>query len=179
MTPFIPNAGYQVIVLSSNAFLWLGLHSIVSTAVSPRPEAYWINNVTPEGLQRLQELFSTNVGQSWLLFTDTARVNDINTLPGNERIRVVPGNVSLAQLSHCFSDMAFSLENTATLTYQEMRVCRLIQKGFSPVRIAQILNKSPKTIYTHKRNAMKKFCCQNLAEFYRKLCLLDALATSL
>lgn len=62
MTPFIPNAGYQVIVLSSNAFLWLGLHSIVSTAVSPRPEAYWINNVTPEGLQRLQELFSTHVG---------------------------------------------------------------------------------------------------------------------
>ncbi|AMJ72205.1 helix-turn-helix transcriptional regulator [Enterobacter cloacae] len=179
MTPFIRNAGYQVIVLSSNAFLWLGLHSIIATAVSPRPEAYWINNVTPEGLLRLQELLNAHVGQSWLLFTDTAWVNDVNALPGSERVRVVPGNVSLAQLSHCFSDMTFSFDNTAALTYQEMRVCMLFHKGFSPVRIAQILNKSPKTIYTHRRNAMNKFCCHSLAEFHRKLCLLDALATSL
>ncbi|EOF9297620.1 helix-turn-helix transcriptional regulator [Enterobacter bugandensis] len=179
MTPFILNAGYKVIVLSSNTFLWLGLHSIISTAVSPRPEAYWINNVNPEGFLRLQKLLNTHAGQNWLLFTDAAQVNDINALPGNERVRVVADNVSLAQLSHCFSDMTFSFENSATLTYQEMRVCMLFHKGFSPVRIAQVLNKSPKTIYTHKRNAMNKFCCQNLADFHRKLCLLDALATSL
>ncbi|HCB1628501.1 TPA: LuxR family transcriptional regulator [Enterobacter kobei] len=180
MTPLIANAGYQVIVLSSNAFLWLGLNSILSTAVSPRPEVYWINNVNPQGLMRLQTLLlNTHVGGNWLLLTDAARVNDINAWLHNARVRVVADNVSLAQLSLCFSDTSFSFENTATLTCQEMRVCMLFHKGFSPIRIAQILNKSPKTIYTHKRNAMNKFCCQNLAEFHQKLCLLDALPSSL
>ena len=73
MTPFIANAGYQVIVLSSNAFLWLGLNSILSTAVSPRPEGYWINNVNPQGLMRLQTLLlNTHVGGNWLFLTDAA-----------------------------------------------------------------------------------------------------------
>lgn len=97
MTPFIANAGYQVIVLSSNAFLWLGLNSILSTAVSPRPEAYWINNVNPQGLMRLQTLLlNTHVGGNWLLLTDAGRVNDINAWLHNARVRVVADNVSLA-----------------------------------------------------------------------------------
>ncbi|KUQ79786.1 helix-turn-helix transcriptional regulator [Enterobacter genomosp. O] len=180
MTPFIPNAGYQVIVLSGNAFLWLGLHSMISAAVTPRPEMYWINSVDPHGLTRLQErLLDTPAAQNWLIFTDAAWVSDINAWLRSERVRVVADNLSLAQLSRCFSDTTFSFENAATLSYQEMRVCMLLHKGFSPVRIAKILNKSPKTIYTHKRNAMNKFCCHSLAEFHRKLCLLDAQSFSL
>ncbi|AMX06911.1 LuxR family transcriptional regulator [Enterobacter asburiae] len=87
---------------------------------------------------------------------------------------MVADNLSFAQLSHCFSDTTFAIKNAATLSHQERRVCMLLHKGFSPVRIAKIMNKSPKTIYTHKRNAMNKFCCHSLAEFHRKLCLLDA-----
>lgn len=175
MTPFIPNAGYQAIVLSGNAFLWLGLSSLISAAVTPSPEMHWIDDVTPQGLLRLQTLLrNTHVGQNWLVFTDAARVCDVNACLRNERVRVVADNLSLAQLSRCFSDTTFAFENAATLSYQEMRVCMLLHKGFSPVRIAKILNKSPKTIYTHKRNAMNKFCCHSLADFHRKLCLLDA-----
>ena len=175
MTPFIPNAGYQVIVLSGNAFLWLGLHSMISMAVTPRPEMYWIHNVNSEGLLHLQErLLNTHAGENWLVFTDAARVCDVHACLRNERVRVVADNLSFAQLSHCFSNTTFAIENAATLSHQERRVCMLLHKGFSPVRIAKIMNKSPKTIYTHKRNAMNKFCCHSLAEFHRKLCLLDA-----
>ena len=67
MTPFIPNAGYQAIVLSGNAFLWLGLSSLISAAVTPSPEMHWIDDVTPQGLLRLQTLLrNTLVGQNWL-----------------------------------------------------------------------------------------------------------------
>jgi len=175
MTPFIPNAGYQVIVLSGNTFLWLGLTSMISTAVTPRPEMYWIHDVNPEGLLHLQErLLNTHTGENWLVFTDAARVCDVHACLRNERVRVVADNLSFAQLSHWFSYTTFAIENAATLSHQERRVCMLLHKGFSPVRIAKIMNKSPKTIYTHKRNAMNKFCCHSLAEFHRKLCLLDA-----
>ncbi|RAU36158.1 helix-turn-helix transcriptional regulator [Enterobacter sp. RIT418] len=180
MTPFIPNAGYQVIILSDNAFLWLGLHSMISAAVTPRPEMYWIDDVTPKGLLRLQErLLNTHLGQNWLVFTDAARVCDVNACLRNARVRVVADNLSLAQLSHSFSDKTFAFANAATLSDQEMRVCMLLHKGFTPVRIAKILKKSPKTIYTHKRNAMNKFCCRSMADFHRKLCLLDAWSFSL
>ncbi|HBI6863457.1 TPA: LuxR family transcriptional regulator [Enterobacter cloacae] len=180
MTPCIINAGFRVIILSENAYLCLGLRSIIATAVAPRPEIYWINDVNPEGLLHLQEhLLNTRAGSDWLVFTDAARVDEITAFLRGERVRVVADNLTLAQLSHCFSDTTYSFENLATLTYQEMRVCMLFHKGFSPVRIAQVFGKSPKTIYTHKRNAMNKFCCQNLAEFHRKLCLLDAQLSSL
>lgn len=180
VTSCIVNAGYQVIVLSENTYLWLGLEWLISTAVTPRPDMYWIKNASPEGLVRLQErLLDKHAGADWLVFTDADRVSDVNAFLRGERARAVADNVSLAQLSHCFSDTTFTFENTATLTYQEMRVCMLFHKGFSPARIAQILNKSPKTIYTHKRNAMNKFCCHTLAEFHRKLCLLDAQSSSL
>lgn len=180
LMPQTLNADYKVIVLSGNAFLWLGLKTFISQSVDPCPEIFWINDVSPEGILPLRQLMlNIRVKKGWLVFTDASRVNDIKIILGGERVHVVAGNLSLAQLSRCFQNTPFASVKNATLTCQELRVCMLFRNGFSLVRIAQILNKSPKTIYTHKRNAMNKFHCQNLAEFHRKLFLLDYPASCL
>lgn len=50
------NADYKVIVLSGNAFLWLGLKTFISQSVDPCPEIFWINDVSPEGILPLRQL---------------------------------------------------------------------------------------------------------------------------
>ena len=102
----------------------------------------------------------------WLIFTDECRVNDINVYLPAGRVRVLAGNISIIQLSQHLRNADFTqrYRPDANLTRSELRVCTLLSQG---------LNKSPKTIYTHKRNAMTKFRCQNLAEFHRKICLLE------
>ncbi|MGZ7254059.1 helix-turn-helix transcriptional regulator, partial [Streptococcus pyogenes] len=54
-------------------------------------------------------------------------------------------------------------------THSEIHICSLVIMGFSPNTIARMLHKSPKTIYTHRRNAMAKFHCNTLADLHRKI----------
>lgn len=167
---------FRIIILSENYFLWLGLTSLISMMMTPRPDIFWINSVSPEGILRMREqIVKDTADNGWMIFTDECRVNSIQVYLPAGRISVLADNLSVIHLSQCLrnADFTHHLLPDATLTRQELRVCTLISKGISLVRIAQMLNKSPKTIYTHKRNAMCKFHCQNLAEFHRKLCLLE------
>ncbi|WP_263070192.1 helix-turn-helix transcriptional regulator [Enterobacter huaxiensis] len=167
---------FRIIILSENYFLWRGLTSLISMMMTPRPDIFWINSVSPEGILRVREQIMKDTAHSgWMIFTDECRVNDIQAYLPAGRVSVLADNLSVIQLSQCLRNADFthgSLQD-ATLTRQELRVCTLISKGISLIRIAHLLNKSPKTIYTHKRNAMSKFHCQNLAEFHRKICLLE------
>jgi PAS domain S-box-containing protein len=52
-------------------------------------------------------------------------------------------------------------EVIAALTATELRVALMIKKGFSSDRIAVLLNTSPHTIKTHRRNIRKKLGVQN------------------
>lgn len=167
---------FHVIVLSDNYFLWLGLKTLISMMMTPRPDIFWINSVSPETILRMREqIMRETTDNGWLIFTDECRVNDINVHLPAGRVRVLAGNISIIQLSQHLRNADFTqrYRPEANLTRSELRVCTLLSKGISLVRIAQLLNKSPKTIYTHKRNAMTKFRCQNLAEFHRKICLLE------
>lgn len=77
------NADYKVIVLSGNAFLWLGLKTFISQSVDPCPEIFWINDVSPEGILPLRQLMlNIRVKKGWLVFTDASRVNDIKIILG-------------------------------------------------------------------------------------------------
>ncbi|MBM3073146.1 helix-turn-helix transcriptional regulator [Enterobacter sp. RHBSTW-00994] len=169
-------ADYQIIILSDNYFLWLGLKAIVSAMMNPRPDIFWINEVRPENILRIREQVMTSATDlGWLVFTEAFRINDIQVYLPSERVNVLAADLSIAQLSNRLKTADFTdvAEPDATLTRSELRVCMLIGKGLSLARIAQLLKKSPKTIYTHKRNAMSKFHCQNLAQFHRKICLLE------
>lgn len=167
---------FQIVILSDNYFLWLGLTTLIPTMITPRPDIFWINEVTPKNILRMREQVMNTAGDSgWLLFTDEHRVNAINVYLPNARVKVLSGKLSLKELSQQLNNADFTAESEPepTLTRQELQVCSLISKGISLVRIAQMLHKSPKTIYTHKRNAMTKFRCQNLAEFHQKISLLN------
>jgi DNA-binding CsgD family transcriptional regulator len=52
-------------------------------------------------------------------------------------------------------------EVIAALSATELRVALMIKKGFSSDRIAGLLNSSPHTIKTHRRNIRKKLGVQN------------------
>lgn len=170
------HADYQIIILSDNYFLWLGLKALISTMMAPRPDIFWSNGVSPESILRMREqVMKSSSYKHSLVFTEASRVNDIQIYLPSERVKVMPTNLSVSQLILRLSTENFTNASVpnATLTRSELRVCTLISKGISLVRIAQLLNKSPKTIYTHKRNAMTKFHCHTLAEFHRKICLLE------
>lgn len=176
MNSSLSRAQFHIIILSENAFLWLGLKTLIAMMMTPRPDIFWINSVSPETLLRLREqVMRDTADNSWLIFTDERRINDVSVYLPAGRVRILADNLSIIQLSQRLRQADFSNDSLpdATLTCQELRVCTLLSKGISLVRIAQLLNKSPKTIYTHKRNAMSKFHCHNLAEFHRKICLLE------
>lgn len=170
-----PAANFQIVILSDNYFLWLGLKSAISMMMAPRPDIFWISEVSPESILRMREQVMKSPVHHWLVFTEASRINDIQIYLPSERVSVMPDNLTVSQLVLRLSSEDFTCTRVpdATLTRSELRVCTLISKGISLVRIAQLLNKSPKTIYTHKRNAMTKFHCHNLAEFHRKICLLE------
>lgn len=171
-----PHPNYQIIILSDNYFLWLGLKTAIDTMMTPRPDIFWINEISPESIFRMREqVMKSHPERHWLVFTDASRISDIQIYLPADRVKVMADDLSVSRLMLSLRSGDFTSASVpdATLTRSELRVCTLISKGISLVRIAQLLNKSPKTIYTHKRNAMSKFHCHNLAEFHRKICLLE------
>lgn len=61
----------------------------------------------------------------------------------------------------------FGLKKYAQLSDTENNVMILIGRGYNSADISKILNRSPKTISTHYRNACRKMGAANRAEFYR------------
>lgn len=62
---------------------------------------------------------------------------------------------------------SFGLKKYAQLSDAENDVMLLIGKGYNSGDISRMLNRSPKTISTHYRNASRKMGASNQAEFYR------------
>ena len=62
---------------------------------------------------------------------------------------------------------SFGLKKYAQLSDAENDVMLLIGKGYNSGDIPRMLNRSPKTISTHYRNASRKMGASNQAEFYR------------
>ncbi|WON77469.1 helix-turn-helix transcriptional regulator [Serratia sp. UGAL515B_01] len=62
--------------------------------------------------------------------------------------------------------------NSSQLSTTESRVVMLISQGYDIPKISQTLNCSAKTIYTHRRNAIKKLGMVNRLEFYKYIMLI-------
>lgn len=56
------------------------------------------------------------------------------------------------------------------LSERERQILYMVCCGNSSQKIAELLNLSPKTVYTHRRNLMKKLGCENRIRL-QKLCL--------
>mgnify|MGYP004723830521 CR=1 FL=1 len=69
---------FRIIILSENYFLWRGLTSLISMMMTPRPDIFWINSVSPEGILRVREQIMKDTAHSgWMIFTDECRGKDI------------------------------------------------------------------------------------------------------
>lgn len=60
-------------------------------------------------------------------------------------------------------------DSATTLTKREKQILRLILKGYSNKEIAEELDKSIRTVETHRFNLMKKLNVKNVAELARKV----------
>ncbi|MEO3992240.1 helix-turn-helix transcriptional regulator [Pseudocitrobacter cyperus] len=166
---------YQVRVLSNNYFFWLGVKNLVRQQAKSMVDVQWIKeNADSQQSLLCQEIYATPVAQKWLVFTESEQVDTLSVMLPDDRVNILSDRQKLGELQEQLQNPTFSRRRRdKQLTRSEARVCSLIRQGFTLVRIAQILNKSPKTIYTHKRNAMDKFHCDTLVEFNRKMNLME------
>lgn len=166
---------YQVRVLSNNYYFWLGVKNLVRQQAKLAVDVQWVQDTT-DSQQRLlcQEIYATPIAQKWLVFTENEQVDNLSVMLPDDRVNILTDRLPLDELQEQLKNPTFSRRRRdKQLTRSEARVCSLIRQGFTLVRIAQILNKSPKTIYTHKRNAMDKFHCNTLVDFNRKMNLME------
>lgn len=63
--------------------------------------------------------------------------------------------------------LADRLSNRNDLTPRESEIVRYYALGFRSGEIARIMSLSPKTVSTHKTNAMRKLCVKNNADLIR------------
>ncbi|MFU0444034.1 helix-turn-helix transcriptional regulator [Pseudocitrobacter faecalis] len=166
---------YQVRVLSNNYFFWVGVKNLMHQQGKPAADIKWIKEAS-DSQQRLlcQEIYATPIIQKWLVFTESEQIDTLSVMLPDDRVNILSDRLEMSELKEQLKNPTFSRRRRdKQLTRSEARVCSLIRQGFTLVRIAQILNKSPKTIYTHKRNAMDKFHCDTLVEFNRKMNLME------
>lgn len=64
------------------------------------------------------------------------------------------------------STLALSLSN---LTPRERDIVNLLRSGRTPKEIATILNISPKTVYFHQENLMRKWSCRSISELLSQI----------
>lgn len=165
---------FQIRVLSNNYFFWQGVKNLLGQQAKDH-QIEWVKECS-DSQQRLlcQEIYATPIAQKWLVFTESERVDNLSVMLPDDRVNILSDRLTLDALKEQLKNPTFSpRRRDKQLTRSEARVCSLIRQGFTLVRIAQILNKSPKTIYTHKRNAMDKFHCDTLVEFNRKMNLME------
>ncbi|HEI6926509.1 TPA: LuxR family transcriptional regulator [Yersinia enterocolitica] len=79
--------------------------------------------------------------------------------------------LAIARLSHCNmmnSDIfrRLGLKNYIQLSITESRVVELTGQGYTITDISNILERSEKTVLTHRRNAIRKLGVLNRVEFY-------------
>jgi Response regulator containing a CheY-like receiver domain and an HTH DNA-binding domain len=166
---------YQIRVLSDNYYFWLGVKNFVRQLGASVGDVHWVKESTDRQHRLLcQEIYATPVAQKWLIFIESEQIDNLGIMLPDDRVNILSDRLKMDELSDQLRNPTFSRRRRIKqLTRSEARVCSLIRQGFTLVRIAQILNKSPKTIYTHKRNAMTKFNCDRLADFNRKINLME------
>ena len=84
-------------------------------------------------------------------------------------------NLSRMTYAQLFRDEFFRkmmARNHAQLSVTESRVVMLMGQGYDTFNISKILNCSQKTVYTHRRNAIRKLGMLNRLQFYKYTLLL-------
>lgn len=166
---------WQILILSDNYYLSLGLKHLICQQMSPRPDIIWLKTAGIDSLSHLRErVLEPNPQSKWIAFADRQQIESFRLFLPHKNICLLPADLTLTQLARRLKAPVFShipLRETP-LTPTELRVCSLFIKGFSVGGIARIMRKSPKTIHTHKRNAMDKFHSHTLADFHRKISLM-------
>lgn len=165
-------APYHMVVFSQNHYFWLGLQTLVATMATPRPELLWLNAFSAESLACLR--LRSREGKT-LIVTGPDLVDDVQICLPTSQVILIASTHSLEQVKQWLEAGEFPVfaSQAPVLTRAEIRVCTLYRQGLNTVRIARVLNKSPKTIHSHKRNVMAKFHCRNLVEFHRTLTRLE------
>lgn len=112
--------------------------------------------------------------------TTTMTPTTTTTLPAPTKPKKKPHDTSPAPLTPPIASvdgrhlaLPVSLYASAGLTANERAVLRLLLRGLNPTAIGQCLNKSDKTISTHKRNLMDKLGVYTIAELHFRLCVDD------
>lgn len=157
----------QTSVISGDQFFILGLTELLGRKLI---DNYFLIvdfdafNISQQGMQLL--LAKKNI----VAFVS----NDIDFYKSEvfETVTVLDRKSSLKTILTCFLSEGSSSKYHLKfeLSERERQVLYMIRCGNSSKKIAEILNLSPKTVYTHRRNLMRKLGCENRIRL-QQLCL--------
>ena len=155
-----------IYVFSQNYFLWNGIRHSLAWLPPSRQEYHWLTDITLGVLdERIKDL---PAGAFCIIVTEASRIQTLRQLLPRG-ILVIGDDEPLHTLdAHLNSPSAVPV-STVRLTHAERKVCALISKGYAPDGIARLLNKSQKTINSHKRSAMQKLSCHSSAELWTRI----------
>lgn len=103
----------------------------------------------------------------------------IRGMEGYENTLFIQHNISIDNVSEIFSQIIFGTECSrktlfekrkfVSLTSKERKVSELLKKGLNQQQIATVIGINAKTVSSHLRSAMAKYCVSNILEYRVKL----------
>lgn len=155
-----------IYVFSQNYFLWNGVRHSLAWLPPSRQEYHWLADMTLAALNDLIKALPE--GALCIIITEASRTQTLRQLLPRS-ILVMGDNEPSAALDRYLNAPPTEQASAQRLTRAELNVCTLISKGYPPAGIARLLNKSQKTINSHKRSAMQKLSCHSSAELWTRI----------
>jgi DNA-binding CsgD family transcriptional regulator len=158
--------GNLIYIFSENYYLWVGIRISLSWLLPSRPLFTWISAPSLSALDGLGKQPGKDLRR--VLVAEADQVETLKLLVPKD-VRVLPDNLPLTELLAQINAPAENKRRGTHLTRSEWQVCLSISRGVTTQEMACKLNKSPKTINGHKRNAMQKMRCHSNADLWSRI----------
>jgi DNA-binding CsgD family transcriptional regulator len=155
-----------IYIFSENYYLWVGIRISLSWLLPSRPLFTWISAPSLSALDGLGKQPGKDLRR--VLVAEADQVETLKLLVPKD-VRVLPDNLPLTELLAQINAPAENKRRGTHLTRSEWQVCLSISRGVTAQEMARKLNKSPKTINGHKRNAMQKMRCHSNADLWSRI----------
>lgn len=155
-----------IYVFSQNYFLWNGIRHSLPWLPPSRQEYQWLADITLAALDA--QIKALPSGALCVIITEASRAQTLRQLLPRG-ILVMGDDEPLNALNTWLESPGIAQTSPERLTRAEFKICTLISKGYPPAGIARLLNKSQKTVNSHKRSAMQKLRCHSSAELWTRI----------
>ncbi|MGK3141802.1 helix-turn-helix transcriptional regulator [Pantoea sp. C2G6] len=166
----------EIFIIGKNHFLHNGLREIIREGFSGKKSRFTIRQVNLVELMQIDASYKTKKRYS-IAIVPAHMYETLHIFAGMEQIKMVPGNLSLADINALLSEVVASdisqsrvnANNSLCLTAKERRYCYLVYSGISNKKIARYFQCTEKNVSYLKRKIMSKWQCKNSLDFYKTI----------